>query len=120
MAKEKAPATEARLDDAHMRIDEIDRVLMAVRDAIKPEVLAALLAAAMGTVDIQRRCDKEEILAAITRDLAADAKVAESNAELITWVRELVKVMCMPVTRTSRINLPTGPVELTVRETRGE
>lgn len=41
-----------------------------------------------------------------------------SNAALTEALRDLIKVMSAPVTRESTIRLPSGPVSMTVKESK--
>ena len=58
-----------------------------------------------------------EVLTAVEAKLHSEfAAMRASNAELAGVLRDLVTVLSAPVTRESVINLPSGPVKMTVKE----
>jgi hypothetical protein len=99
-------------EQAHFRIDDIERSLTSVHAAIKPEVIAALVQGVVSTLEIKMQGETERLLKAVREDVTTDQ-------EIIKELRELVAVLKAPITRTSTIELPTGPVSMTVTEHRG-
>lgn len=101
----------ADMNDPHWRIDEQERRLGAIEEALTPEMVAAVVAGAVAALKAQMQTETQALLKAVTQDRAGDG-------ELIAAVKELVQTLRAPITRVSTINLPSGPVSMTVNESR--
>jgi hypothetical protein len=106
------------IEDAHFRIDEHERKLESIGKALTPETVAALVQGAVAALQATTDAKLERILTAQTDDAAADKEVAAKISALIGKIDELIATLRSPITRTATISLPSGPANMTVRESR--
>jgi hypothetical protein len=106
------------IEQVHFRVDEHERRFREL-DGIKQQIPGMV----EGGVAALRASMKSEFLEALqevmknqARDIQTDTQVIEELREVCACLRELCKVMAAPCTRESTINLPSGPVHMTVRE----
>jgi hypothetical protein len=92
------------IEQAHFRIDELSRQNTELRKWADPAHLAGVAHGAVMEVHNKFPKDAASLILAIYENTAA--------------VQALVKVLSAPVTRESTINLPSGPVHMSVRETK--
>ena len=122
-------ARDKMIDDAHFRIDEHQRKLDAIEKNIAPEVMGAHVqgAATMILAQVRAEHDKRDAEAAKSQaeDAEADKEVAQTNREvvarldmLIEAIHALVRGMGVSCERVSTIDLPSGRVTVTTKETK--
>jgi hypothetical protein len=109
-------------EEAHFRIDEHERRLSGIESALKPEVVSALVHGAMaalaGEMQNNLNSQMQQLVKVVREDVATDKGVIEEVRKLVGAVGELVRVLKAPVTRTSTVHLPSGPVSMTATERR--
>jgi hypothetical protein len=133
------------VEEAHWRIDDHERRIGEHAKLLAPENVVAVVNGAMAalSVELDRRMQQhdEELLKLVRQDIETDRAVAQGlkdliaylqeyakkeaeeekepeNQELVNEIRELVKVLKTPTTRTAVLELPSGPATMTVREGR--
>jgi|SRR5271170_1314640 len=97
------------LEEAHFRIDEHERRL-ADLDKAREEMPAHV----QGGIAALHAAFKAEIGQLVIEQ----RKDVESDHAVVAKLDELIATLNKPVTRTCTINLPSGPVTMTVREER--
>lgn len=107
VAAPKGPAD----PDAHFRLDEHERLLSELGKNLSPEVVAGVVHGAVSALHVTMQADTEKLLKAVREDMQTDRDV-------VAAVRELITVLKTPVTRTTTLQLPSGPVTVTTTETR--
>ena len=108
---EKKPMDE----EAHWRIDEIERRLTEVPST---EVISGIAAGASAVTMHQLEARLKAIEAKQDEDMALDRQVIESNQKLAQALTAMCEQMCKPTTREITAQLPSGPVTMRVQETR--
>lgn len=98
-------------EDAHGRMDDQDKRLQKIEAGMTPEVVTGIVQGAMAVLQSALQADNTRLMKKLTEDVEADR-------DLVQAVRELIDVLKTPVTRTSTINLPSGPVTLITKEGR--
>lgn len=98
-------------EDLHFRLDEHERVLDQIGQAIKPECIAAVVQGAVAALHASMQAQTEKLLSAVREDVQTDKDV-------VAAVCELIETMKRPVRRTTTLNLPSGPVTVTTEESR--
>jgi hypothetical protein len=96
------------LEDVHFRLDELHRMLAAQPSTDHIAGIAAgVTAAALERIEAQL----------VAMKTATDEDV-RTDREIIQSVRDLIEQLKKPVTRTTTVNLPSGPVTMTTTEKR--
>jgi len=95
-------------EDAHFRIDELERKMAAVPNS---DHIAGVVSGAVNAKIEEMRKDIAEFKAGV------EGRVQSAN-ELTLALKELVETLKTPVERTSTVHLPSGPVSLTTHEHR--
>lgn len=103
------------IEDAHWRMDEHERALDEIKRGLSPEVVAAIVQGAVSVLHTklmetvqQKYTDMEKLLEGFRGEVS-------DNKELACAVRELVAKLG-PKTKTATLNLPSGPVTVTIQE----
>ena len=110
-AKPKPPLDE----EAHFRIDEIERKLAAVPSV---EHIAGIAGGAVSVMLEQIRAKLIEMESTSAADVKADREIIETNRDLHGKIGELIETLRRPTKRTVEIMLPSGPATMTIHETR--
>ena len=114
-----APAGGVVDEEAHFRIDEIERQQAEFAEAIDPNLIAGVVRGAVAAMHADTESKVSGMMQAQTeRLLEAVNKDAALDREVIASIRELIDTLKQPVTRTTTINLPSGPVTMTLHEKR--
>ena len=108
---EKKPVDE----EAHWRIDEIERRLTEVPST---EGIAGIAGGAVSVMLSEIRRELAEIKSKQTADVDLDRQVVESNRLTQECIRELIEQLKKPTSREITAQLPSGPVTMRVQETR--
>ena len=136
------------IEEVHFRVDEHERALGEIKRALTPDNVAAVAhgAVAMLTHELEKRLQEQmeaqfsQLIKAVRADVETDRAVAEGLKELVaqlkeqiaqgtdteedkallTEIRELIRTLRTPTTRTATLELPSGPASMTVRESRGK
>ena len=96
------------LEEVHFRLDELHRMFASQPTADHIAGIASgVCAAALERIQMQLM----QMQAATDEDVKTDREIIQS-------VRELIEQMKKPVTRTTTVNLPSGPVTMTTTEKR--
>lgn len=90
-------------EEAHFRIDDIERKL---QDVPSSEHIASIVGGAVGVMLEQVKRELAQMVAGNRQDVKADR-------ELIDAVRELIECMKAPKARTITAHMPSGPVRIT-------
>lgn len=98
-------------ENLHFRLDEHERVLDQIGQAIKPECIAALVQGAVAALHSSMQAETEKLLKAVREDVQTDKDV-------VAAVKELVECLRRPVTRVTTLDLPSGPVTIRTTESR--
>jgi hypothetical protein len=132
------------VEEAHFRIDEHERALSDIKRALTPDNVAAVAhgAVAMLTHELEKRLKEQmeaqfsQLIKAVRADVETDRMVSEGLKELVaqlkeqavqetdteedkallTEIRELIRTLRTPITRTATVELPNGHATMTVRE----
>jgi hypothetical protein len=127
------------IEEAHFRIDEHERRFAELDKAFSPEMLTGIAQGAVSVLgaELDRRLKEhsDHIVELLGKDVETDKEVVASIKELVTVIkellisksevshkelsediRELVKALRAPTTRTATVELPNGHATMTVRE----
>lgn len=109
-------------EEAHFRIDEMERTLAGMPTTQSIAGIAAG-AAAVHSTQIEARIEKinlrqDEDIALDREVIQSNLAVLESNRSLCAAIEKLCEHLCKPTTREISAQLPSGPVRMTVSETR--
>jgi hypothetical protein len=106
------------VEDAHFRIDEHERKFAGLQD-----MASKIPGMVEGGVGVMRASLKSEFMEALAKDVETDTRVIErldklieTNEKLAVELRAVAMALGRECTRESVINLPSGPVTMTVRE----
>jgi hypothetical protein len=109
-------------EEAHFRIDEMERKLAAMPTT---DGISGIAAGAAAVTLSQIKAELSAIKMRQEADIALDREVVESNLqvqrsnlELCAALKELCQHLCKPTVREISAQLPSGPVRMTVNETR--
>lgn len=102
-------------EEAHFRIDEMERRMASVPST---EHIAGIAGGAVSVMLEEIRRELGELRAEKSEDVKADRELTRSNQELVGKIGELIEAMKAPKVRTSTVNLPSGPVTMTTKESR--
>jgi hypothetical protein len=111
MAEKKKPVDE----EAHWRIDEIERSLSSVPST---DMITGIASGVAGLAIQEIKRDIAEIKAKQESDVELDRQVVESNRLTQECIRELIEQLKKPTSREITAQLPSGPVTMLVQETR--
>jgi hypothetical protein len=103
-----APKRDA-IEEAHFRIDELVRENAELRRRTTSEFAAGIAHGAVKEFQNKYPNDPGSVVAALL-------ELAAAQRENTAAQRELIAIMSAPSTRESTINLPSGPVHMTVHE----
>ena len=99
------------LEDAQFRMDDHERKLGEIERALSPEVIAALVHGAVAACSAQSEQQLAKILSNQAKDIDTDERV-------VAKLEELIALLSRPETSTCRLELPSGPVTMTVTKRR--
>lgn len=108
------------IEEAHFRIDEHERKLSEIGKIAEgiPALIHGGVATLQAGMDAAMDSKLAKLIAAQAQDVETDRAVVERLDRLIEKISALIEVMRAPTTRAATINLPSGPVTMTVREAR--
>ena len=112
------PAKKDPVESAHFRIDEHERQIGSMKETLSPVAIAAMVRGALAEQQLSLEAKLERIIAAQAKDMETDKAVVGKITELCEELKALTVALLSPMTRTSTINLPSGPVTMTVKEQR--
>jgi uncharacterized protein (AIM24 family) len=110
------------VEDLHFRQDEIERALAALALSSKPETIVSVVQGAVCAMQAQLQNDivsnGQKLLDAFARDATTDESVAAKLDVVADKLDALVSMLAKPVKRVCTVEMPSGPVTMTVTETR--
>jgi hypothetical protein len=99
------------VEDLHFRQDEIERALAALALSSKPETIVSVVQGAVCAMQAQ-----------LQNDIVSNGQKLESVAAKLDLLADkldaLVSMLAKPVKRVCTVEMPSGPVTMTVTETR--
>jgi hypothetical protein len=107
-------ATAKKLDpieDVHFRIDEAERKIAEISTATNPKMLENMLRGFLAALQAEGKAEKEA-------DRAEREALRRDNESLRGEIRELRELLMKPTTRIGTVELPSGPVTMTITEKR--
>jgi len=110
------------VEDLHFRQDETERAIAALAMSSKPETIVSVVQGAVCAMQAQLQNDivsnGQKLLDAFARDAATDESVAAKLDLVAEKLDALVSMLAKPVKRVCTVEMPSGPVTMTVTETR--